>query len=76
MGTSKSLTEILDERDKARANGNWIPACGGTEVPFNTRTGRRLLYCWQPSTGNHAYLDMGTDLILSNEEAAAALATS
>jgi hypothetical protein len=58
-----------------RENGNWFPACGGTEVPFTTRTGRRLLYCWQPSTGRHAYLDLDTDLILSDEEAMAALST-
>ena len=58
-----------------RENGNWFPACGGTEVPFTTRTGRRLLYCWQPSTGRHAYLDLDTDLILSDEDAMAALAT-
>lgn len=54
-------------------NDNWVPASGGTEVPFKTRTGRTLLYCWQPSTGNHAYLDCGTDLILTNEEARLAL---
>ena len=53
---------------------NWIPACGGTEQPFTSRTGRRLLYCWQPSTGRHAYLDLGSDLILSDEEAQYALA--
>jgi len=53
---------------------NWIPACGGTEQPFISRTGRRLLYCWQPSTGRHAYLDLGSDLILSDEEAQYALA--
>lgn len=52
---------------------NWHPANGGTEVPFRTRTGRTVLYCWQPSTGRHAYLDCGTDLILSDEDAAAAL---
>jgi hypothetical protein len=48
---------------------NWYPANNGIETPFITRTGHRLLYCWQPSTGNHAYLDCGTDLILSDEEA-------
>lgn len=76
MGTNKTLTEILDERAARAANGSWIPACGGTEMPFNTRTGRRLLYCWQPTTGRHAYLDCGTDIILSDDEAFAALATS
>lgn len=55
--------------------GDWVPACGGTEVPFRTRTGRRLLYCWQPGTGRHAYLDCDTDLILTDDEARAALAT-
>jgi hypothetical protein len=54
---------------------NWYPASGGTETPFKTRTGRTLLYCWQPSTGNHAYLDCGTDLILTDEESRLALAT-
>jgi hypothetical protein len=56
------------------SNDNWFPACGGTEQPFTSRSGRRLLYCWQPSTGNHAYLDLGSDLILSDEEAQNALA--
>jgi len=56
-----------------RNQGSWIPACGGTEVPFRTRTGRTLLYCWQPSSGRHAYLNVATDLILTDEEARAAL---
>jgi hypothetical protein len=55
-------------------NDNWIPACGGAEEPFRSRSGRRLLYCWQPSTGRHAYLDLDSDIILSDEEASAALA--
>jgi hypothetical protein len=56
-----------------RKQGNWFPACGGTEQPFTTRTGRRLQYCWQPSTGNHAYLDLDTDIILTDDEAITAL---
>ena len=48
--------------------GEWVPACGGTEQPFTCR-GRRLLYCWNTVTGEHAYLDLDTDLFLSNEEA-------
>ena len=51
----------------------WVPACGGTEVPFDTRTGRRLQYLWNPATGAHAYIDCRTDIILSNEEAQVAL---
>jgi hypothetical protein len=52
---------------------NWVPACGGTEVPFYTRTGKRLLYCWQRSTGRHAYIDVDTDIVLTDDEAMSAL---
>lgn len=69
----KTLVEILKERDERKAQGNWVPANGGTETPFVTRTRRRLLYVWQPSTGNHAYLDCDNDLILDDEQARTAL---
>lgn len=68
-----TLIEMLEANDQRRANGNWVPACNGTEVPFVTRKRFRLLYCWQPSTGKHAYLNCDTDMILSDEEALAAL---
>jgi hypothetical protein len=71
-----SIADILDARQKKAEQGPWLPACGGTEVPFVTRTGRRLLYCWQPSTGRHAYLDCGTDMLLSDADAQLALGTS
>lgn len=57
------------------SQGAWFPASGGTEEPFYTRSGRRLLYVYQPSTGRHAYLDLSTDLILSDEEAAMLIGT-
>lgn len=53
--------------------GNWYPACGGTEVPFRTRGGHTLLYVWQPATGRHAYLNLDTDIVLSDDEALRAL---
>ena len=68
--------KALEERDKKNAQGNWIPACNGTETPFMTRTGYRLLYCWQPTTGKHAYLNCDTDMILTDDEAIRILATS
>jgi hypothetical protein len=68
-----TVSEILEARQQKAEQGHWVPACGGTEVPFWTRGGRRLLYCWQPSTGKHAYVDVQTDLILSNEDAQLAL---
>jgi hypothetical protein len=64
----KTVAEMLEERAAKAAQGSWIPANGGTEEPFFHRSGRRLLYCYQPSTGRHAYLDMGTDMILADEE--------
>ena len=54
-------------------NTNWYPACGGTEEPFQSRTGKRLMYVWCPITNRHAYLDMGSDILLSNEEANVAM---
>jgi hypothetical protein len=73
--TNLTLSERIEAEQRRREQGDWVPACGGTETPFTTRTGRRLLYCWQPATGNHAYLDLNTDLILTDEEAHYALAT-
>jgi hypothetical protein len=50
-------------------NDRWVPACGGKEVPFETRTGRRLHYMWNMNTGEHAYYDLDRDIFLSNAEA-------
>lgn len=55
------------------AKGNWVPACGGSETPFKTRNGYTLLYCWNTGSGRHAYLDCGTDMILSDAEATMAM---
>ncbi len=55
-------------------DGNWEPACGGNELPFVTRTRRRLLYCWNPVSGEHRYLDCDRDMILTDEEARLAIA--
>ena len=72
--TLQNLIDISEqERLKNKQNDNWVPACGGTEVPFKSRSGRRLQYVWQPSTGYHAYLDVDSDIILSDEEAEACL---
>ncbi len=69
----KTLQDKLNEIDARKAQGNWQIACGGTETPVTTRSGRRLQYVWQPSTGKHAYLDLGTDMLLTDEEAQQAL---
>jgi len=64
-----SVADLLDARQKKAEQGAWTPASGGREEPFRTRSGRRLLYCYQASTGKHAYLDCDTDVILSDAEA-------
>lgn len=69
-----NIDQVIDQLGKKAEQGNWIPACGGTETPFRSRSGKVLLYCWQPSTGRHAYLDCGSDIFLTNEEASNALA--
>ena len=71
--TTESVAAYLVRLDAWKAQGEWIPANGMTEKPFTTKSGRRLLYCYQPRTGRHAYLDMGTDMILSDTEARLAL---
>jgi hypothetical protein len=72
----KTIIETITEREAKAEQGMWVAACNGTEVPFTTRTGARLLYCWQPTTGRHAYLDCGTDMILTDQEARNLLAMS
>jgi hypothetical protein len=47
---------------------NWIPASGGTEKPFTTRTGKKLWYMWNTSTGEHKYLDVDNDIFLDDKD--------
>ena len=76
--TTALLHELIDKHSaevaKCSKDDRWVPACGGMEVPFKSRSGKRLQYVWQPSTGQHAYLDVDSDIILSDEEAEAYLA--
>lgn len=68
-----TLVELLRQADERKAQGAWYPACGGTERPFLTRNGFRLQYMWQPSSGRHAYINCDTDIIMSDEDAQAAI---
>lgn len=49
--------------------GYWQPANNKLEEPTTYRTGAVLLWCFNPVTKKHAYLNCQTDLILSDEEA-------
>ena len=64
-----SLTQIFDEACFARRD-IWLPASRGTETPFIARSGAKLQYVFNPKSGNHAYLRVDSDMILSDEEAA------
>lgn len=75
MNDGETMVGYFARLDAWKAEGDWVPASGGTEVPFLTRSGATLLYCYQPRSGKHAYLDCGTDMILTDEEARNLLGT-
>lgn len=75
MSTEITVAEMLARKVQKDQQGPWLPANQGTEVPFATRTGFRLLYVWQPTTGKHAYLNLDTDIVLTDEESRIALGT-
>ena len=64
-----TIPQSLHALEHWKSQGEWVPACGGLETPFISRSGRRLLYCWQPRSGKHAYIDVGSDMVLTDEEA-------
>ena len=64
---NNELTEKLINKLNEVRQGYWIPACGGTETPFTIR-GVRVLYCWNPVTGKHAYLNVDSDIIMTDQE--------
>ena len=75
MRPGESLGDYLVRLDAWKEQGPWVPAAGGTEQPFVSRSGTRLLYCYQPRSGRHAYLNLDTDLVLTDEEARLHLGT-
>lgn len=62
--TPRDQIECYDDMVQARLAGpdRWVAASGGTEEPF-TRNGVRYLYVWNAHTGDHAYLNLDTDII-------------
>ena len=78
---SDSLSNVNNETPSLLAIRNaiatfknvWVPANGGTETEFVSRSGRRLLYCYNSALARHAYLDLSSDVILTDDEALIAL---
>lgn len=50
-----------------RENAAWVPACGGTERPFQMK-GKTYLYMWNVSTCEHAHYCVTDDVFLSTSE--------
>lgn len=64
----KTLEQMLSETEETRfQRGNLVPACAGTETPITVK-GFRLLYCYHTGNGKHYYLNLDTDMILSDTE--------
>ena len=64
------MTALRDAEARKLESARWVPACGGTETPMMVG-GRRILYCWNSLTGqysDHAYLDLDTDMIMTQAE--------
>lgn len=52
---TESVASFLNRLDIWKADGEWVPASGGTETPFKTRSGRTLL-----TAGSRAPVTMRT----------------
>lgn len=65
------MTTTIDEaiERKKKIEDIWVPACGMSETSFISRSGRKLMYCWNKWQNKHAYLDCETDIILTDKEA-------
>lgn len=62
---SRDMTRVTREFADAVVNKRdaWVPASGGSETPTRYPDGRTLLYCFNPGTGEHGYLDVETDIM-------------
>jgi len=54
-------TKEYAEAVSAKAD-RWVPACGGHEQPFQSHW-TRWQYMFNPATGQHAYMNLDTDMI-------------
>jgi hypothetical protein len=66
--TDWDAAEAKREFELGRGRDQWVPGCGGSEVPALVH-GAWFLYCFNHKQRRHAYLNMSTDMILSDEEA-------
>ena len=46
----------------------WVPACGGSEIPYIDRNGRKVLYVYNFATNTHGFLDCQNDIVWPDEK--------
>ena len=63
----------IDEYIGGRGRDTWVPAGGGTEVPF-VKDGTWWLYVWNDARGIHGYYDYASDLVYYTAERLAEVA--
>ena len=62
----KQQQTTFEYRQAMAANADqWVPACGGTEQPFDYN-GTRYLYCFNPQKREHGYINLDTDILEPN----------
>lgn len=64
MGSKVQNQNVLDYVAAAEALADrWVAACGGTERPTRSRSGRVYLYVYNFAERRHAWLDVETDML-------------
>ena len=61
--TTQPMIDVFGETLPAA----WVPGTG--ETSYMTRSGIRVLYCWNPRTGEKAWLNCDSDMFMSDEDA-------
>jgi len=59
------------EYELGKGRDAWVPASGGKEAPI-IKNGKWYLYCFNHKRRQHAYLDLDSDSIITNDEARSA----
>jgi len=75
LKTIDLLLEEYSEKDfkidtEAQENDTepWVIATGGNSVPFVSRNGKKYLLIWNPKLRQNAYLEVESDVIITDDE--------
>ena len=59
-------TSVMGGEPMVHEQNMWIAGCGGTEVPYTTRTGHVVHYMWNTITKVHQYYCVSQDMFIEN----------